>query len=144
MKKFILIFPLLLISCKQPVEPIYQTAKSNYAGMWNISLTGNLTGSATIIVDDKGKIENGIPINYYNNLEVTTYLNNYVSEDGKFKSDFYCSKNFLINNEVLTIQSTDGNFIGTFKDSTASGNYDIIINNSTRYLGTWSAYKYKL
>lgn len=140
----IIILSISFISCNQSTSPNYKTQASPYSGMWSVKLSGDITGAATLPVDEKGIINNGIPAFYFDSLEIITYLNSGIQSNGDFKSDFYCSKTFRYNNIVSNIYSTAGNFIGSFKDSTASGNYDITLNNNFHFNGTWSAKKFKL
>ncbi len=144
LKRILILFVLIFyFGCNNPTTPNFQSPINSYNGLWSVHLTGDINGSATFVVDEKGKIENGIPLNYIDSLEIITYVNDYIKDDGSFKSTFFCSKTIYSPNDVLILYSTSGNFVGNFKDSTGKGDYSITLNKLLPFSGTWSAVKIK-
>ena len=129
MKKLLLIFPLLILSCNEPIVTNGSLHQDNniYSGHWEIHLTDSLSGSGTIIILQNGLIDNGLIVNL-DSLDLIIYISGTVKQDGMLNADFY-------NNNI------EGEFKGKFSNSTAEGFYYFRINNLFVYNGNWKGTK---
>lgn len=138
MKTFvsILLITFVNLSCSDPLTPdnFIQT-KNTHSGLWEVHLSGDLSGAATIILQSSGFIHNGIPINF-GIAKVNTYIKGSVKESGTLQADFY---NSFIKDSVSII--SDGIFVGTFSDSACSGSYSLVTNDTLNYSGTWNGFR---
>lgn len=125
-------FLFLIISCSDPLSSndLIQD-KIQYSGSWVIYLTGDLTGAATIPVQNSGGIHNGVPINF-GVANVITYIKGQVASNGTLRAEFY---NSFVKDSIKII--SDGSFKGTFNDSTCNGSYNLMTNDTLNYSGTW-------
>ncbi len=137
----VIVSVLFLVSCTdenttQSLAPIV----NDYYGHYVVNLSGDFIGAATIAIRQNGKIENGIPVLFYNTFNLNLYINGYVNKEGNIEANFYCKQFFVTETSTFIISSSSGYFNGSF--NSGSGNYSISITNDQSYSGTWSAIKY--
>ena len=133
---FLLSSCLLFLYCSDPITTEDFIQKENpSSGFWEINLKGDLSGAATIPVPDNGFINNGIPIPF-GSAKVNTYIKGTITKTGILEATF--SNNYNSGNiKIISF----GSFVGNFSDSTSSGSYQLMVNDSVNYSGTWSGYR---
>ena len=136
-----LFYSLLLIaysftSCSDPLttDTLIQDEIA-YSGFWEVHLSGDLSGAATIPIRTQGEIHNGVPINF-GVASVITYIKGQVDNNGSLQAEFY---NSFVKDTIKII--SDGTFTGTFSDSSCSGQYHLITNDTLSYSGTWQGFR---
>ena len=126
MKFLITLIPLFLLSCSdEPLNPFYNTSANPFNGHWEIHISGDLPGAATIYVNSVGTINNGIPVLYYVIAKVTTYIDGSVSKEGILESRYYTNYTFIDSIDTIDINIVDGFLYGSFSADSANGNYSV-------------------
>lgn len=138
----IILISLLVISCNdESLNPFFNTDPNPFNGYWKIQTTGDLTGAATIYVNSTGSVHNGIPIVFYNLINVNIYIKGTVEPSGKLDAEFYNNYTIEIDSLNIIVSSFDGLLDGTFRDSTASGSYNLTLDNQDSFAGIWEAFR---